>query len=66
MTGIWLGKRKIAAMGIAVKQWVTYHGFALNVNPDLHHFPASFPVALSTAPSHPWQGARIRARPPNM
>lgn len=30
-TGIWVEKRKIAAIGVAVKSWVTYHGFALNV-----------------------------------
>ncbi|OGS21035.1 MAG: hypothetical protein A2252_03825 [Elusimicrobia bacterium RIFOXYA2_FULL_39_19] len=34
-TGVWAGNNKIASIGIGVKHWVTYHGFALNVNPDL-------------------------------
>ena len=46
MTGIWLGHRKIAAIGIAVKQWVTYHGFALNVAPTLHHFSGIVPCGI--------------------
>ena len=46
MTGIWIEKRKIAAMGIAVKQWVTYHGFALNVAPDLSHFNGIVPCGI--------------------
>ncbi|MEQ9823750.1 MAG: lipoyl(octanoyl) transferase LipB [Puniceicoccaceae bacterium] len=47
MTGIWLEKRKIAAMGIAVKQWVTYHGLALNVDPDLEHFAGIVPCGIT-------------------
>jgi len=46
MTGIWIEKRKIAAMGIAVKQWVTYHGFALNVAPNLSHFNGIVPCGI--------------------
>ena len=34
-TGVWIAERKIASIGIAVRRWVTYHGFALNVNNDL-------------------------------
>lgn len=34
LTGIWIGPRKIASIGIAVKRWVTYHGLALNLNQD--------------------------------
>lgn len=37
-TGIWVGTRKLAAIGVAVKRWVTYHGFALNVSCNLRHF----------------------------
>ena len=37
-TGVWVGNSKITAIGIAVKRWVTMHGFAFNVNTDLNHF----------------------------
>ena len=37
-TGVWVGNEKITAIGIAVKRWVTMHGFAFNVNTDLEHF----------------------------
>jgi len=46
-TGIWLDMRKICAIGIAVKSWVTYHGFALNVNPDMDHFSGIVPCGLA-------------------
>lgn len=37
-TGVWVGNEKITAIGIAVKRWITMHGFAFNVNTDLSHF----------------------------
>jgi lipoate-protein ligase B len=36
--GIWVAGKKIASIGIAVKKWITYHGMALNVHPDLAAF----------------------------
>lgn len=36
--GLWVNGAKIASIGVAVKRWVTYHGVALNVNPNLQHF----------------------------
>jgi lipoate-protein ligase B len=46
-TGIWLGERKICAIGVAVRTWVTYHGFALNVNPDMSHFSGIVPCGIT-------------------
>ena len=37
-TGVWVGKKKIASIGAAVRNWVSFHGFALNVNTDLKYF----------------------------
>lgn len=45
-TGIWIEKRKIAAMGVAVKSWVSYHGFALNANNDLEPFSGIVPCGI--------------------
>lgn len=40
-TGVWVGPDKIAAVGISSSRWITTHGFALNVDPDLSCFDAS-------------------------
>jgi lipoate-protein ligase B len=45
-TGVWVGERKIASLGIAVRRWVSYHGFALNVAPDLRQFDLIHPCGL--------------------
>lgn len=45
-TGVWVGGAKIASIGIAVRSWVAYHGFALNVNPDLSFFDLIHPCGL--------------------
>lgn len=49
LTGIWVGQRKIAAIGVAVRRWVAYHGFALNVQPDLGHFTGIVPCGIAAA-----------------
>jgi len=38
LTGVWAGERKIASIGVGIRKWVTYHGFALNVTTDLSYF----------------------------
>jgi lipoyl(octanoyl) transferase len=45
-TGVWLGERKIAAIGIKVSRWVTMHGFAFNVNTDLNLFNGIIPCGI--------------------
>jgi lipoate-protein ligase B len=50
-TGVWTagGARKLASIGVAVKRWVTLHGFALNVSTDLSRFSAINPCGLDAA-----------------
>jgi lipoyl(octanoyl) transferase len=50
--GIWVDQgqgreAKIAALGIRVRKWVTFHGLAINVEPDLSHFNGIVPCGLS-------------------
>jgi lipoyl(octanoyl) transferase len=45
-TGVWVGGEKIASIGVAVRRWVSYHGFALNVAPDLKFFDLIHPCGL--------------------
>ena len=44
--GVWVGGRKVASIGVAVTNWVTFHGFALNVNTDLSYFGLIKPCGL--------------------
>ncbi|HKT59806.1 MAG TPA: lipoyl(octanoyl) transferase LipB [Gemmatimonadales bacterium] len=46
LTGVWTRGRKIASIGIHVKQWVTFHGFALNVSNDLRGFDLIVPCGI--------------------
>jgi lipoate-protein ligase B len=48
-TGIWIDNRKIAAIGIAVRRGITFHGLALNVNTDLSYFKRIIPCGLTWA-----------------
>ncbi len=49
-TGVWLEGRKVAAIGIKVSRWITMHGFALNVCPDLEGFKRIVPCGISDKP----------------
>jgi lipoyl(octanoyl) transferase len=69
--GIWValpdgGEAKIAAIGVRVRRWVSFHGVALNVDPDLGHFAGivpcglpDYPVASLTALGHPVDMASV-------
>ncbi|MEH2320549.1 lipoyl(octanoyl) transferase LipB [Nostoc sp.] len=46
-TGVWLEGRKVAAIGIKVSRWITMHGFALNVCPDMTGFERIVPCGIS-------------------
>lgn len=50
LTGVWLEGKKIAAIGIKVKRWITMHGFALNVCPDMSGFKKIIPCGISDKP----------------
>lgn len=45
--GVWAGEAKIASLGVHIKRWVTTHGFALNVAPDLAYFGGIVPCGLA-------------------
>ncbi|MFC1714149.1 lipoyl(octanoyl) transferase LipB [Candidatus Poribacteria bacterium] len=46
-TGVWVGNEKVAAIGVAIRRWITYHGFALNVHPDMSHFQMIRPCGIT-------------------
>ena len=62
-TGVWLGGRKLASLGIACRQWVTFHGLGLNVNTDLSYFgrinPCGFDSKVMTSVAAETGGAEV-------
>jgi lipoate-protein ligase B len=46
-TGVWVAGKKIASIGVAVRRWVTWHGFALNVGSDLSGFAPITPCGIA-------------------
>jgi lipoyl(octanoyl) transferase len=46
-TGVWVAGAKIASIGVGVRRWISWHGFALNVSADLAGFAAIVPCGLS-------------------
>jgi len=48
-TGVWVGGKKIAAIGIACRRWVTWHGFALNLTTDLAYYQRIHPCGMDSS-----------------
>jgi len=46
LAGVWVNDKKIAALGVRMSRWVTMHGFALNVNTDLHYYNGIIPCGI--------------------
>ena len=46
LTGVWVGDQKICALGVRLSRWVTLHGFALNVRPDMSYFSGMIPCGI--------------------
>lgn len=44
--GVWVSGKKIASIGIAIRDWVTFHGFAINVYPDMRYFQMIKPCGM--------------------
>jgi lipoate-protein ligase B len=50
LTGVWANDQKLAAIGVAVTRWITYHGLALNINTDLDYFKLINPCGITQYP----------------
>lgn len=46
LTGVWVNGDKICSIGVAARHWISYHGFALNVDPNLQHWAMLHPCGL--------------------
>jgi len=44
--GVWVGSEKISSVGIGISNWVTYHGFSININTDLEPFSYIYPCGI--------------------
>ena len=62
--GVWVGPAKIASLGLAIRKGVSYHGVALNVQPDLGHFRNINPCGLT--PEMMTSLARLRGSEPGL
>lgn len=66
--GVWVGERKIAQVGMACSKWFTYHGLAINVDPDMSYFKRIVPCGIDDkeVTSLAAEIARLRAEPPSV
>lgn len=49
-TGVWVGGAKVAAIGVGIHNWITYHGIALNVAPNMEHWSFIVPCGIADKP----------------
>jgi lipoyl(octanoyl) transferase len=50
LTGVWVDGYKVAAIGIRATRWITFHGFSINVCPDMSGFAAIVPCGIEDRP----------------
>jgi lipoyl(octanoyl) transferase len=49
-TGVWVNGAKVAAVGVGIRDWVTYHGISLNVDPNMDHWSLIVPCGIPDKP----------------
>lgn len=49
-TGVWVNDAKVAAIGIAVKHWISWHGLAINIDPNMQHWGLIIPCGIRNKP----------------
>jgi len=59
--GVWVEHKKIAAIGVRCRKWITYHGVALNIAPNLKHFSGIVPCGMHDAPVTSMQQLGVHA-----
>lgn len=59
--GVWVDERKIAAVGVRCRKWISYHGIALNIAPDLRHFGGIVACGMRDAPVTSMQALGVEA-----